>query len=220
MRQQASNLAPRLSRRTKIVWGALLGAMTLVGGSLSAITGHGVGALQGVTLSPLTSLSGPSTIESVFRTNAPLDQERWASIVIHHSGSPAGSPASLDEQHRSMGLAGLGYHFVIGNGVGMSDGEIHVGRRWLEQLPGAHVAGVQGDHYNRTSVGVCLVGNGDRRRFTDAQIQGLAELTAALARELDIPADRILLHSDLASTRSPGAFFPEARFREMVVLAP
>ena len=121
---------------------------------------------------------------------------------------------------RAMGLAGLGYHFVIGNGVGMSDGEIHVGRRWLDQLPGAHGAGVRGDHYNRTSIGVCLVGNGDRRRFSDAQIQRLAQLTSSLARELGIPADRVLLHSDLSGARSPGAFFPEARFRELIALAP
>ncbi len=194
--------------------------MTCVGGALSLMSGQGIAALEGATLSPLASLSGPSTIESIFRTDAPLERERWTSIVIHHSGSPAGSPASIDEQHRSMGLAGLGYHFVIGNGVGMSDGEIHVGRRWLDQLPGAHVAGPQGDHYNRTSIGICLVGNGDRRRFSDAQIQRLAQLTSSLARELGIPADRVLLHSDLSGARSPGAFFPEARFRELIALAP
>ena len=202
------------------MWGALLGAMTVVGAGLSAMTSPGVAALEGATLSPLASISGPSTIESIYRTNAPIRDERWLSIVIHHSGSPAGSPATLDERHRAMGLAGLGYHFVIGNGVGMGDGEIHVGRRWLDQLPGAHVAGVQGDYYNRTSIGICLVGNGDRRRFTDAQIQRLAELTASLTHELGIPADRVLLHSDLASTRSPGAFFPEARFRELIALSP
>ncbi len=194
--------------------------MTVFGAGLSVLTDRGVSALQGTTLSALTNLTAPSTVESVFRTNAPLERDRWLSIVIHHSGSPAGSPASLDEQHRSRGLAALGYHFVIGNGVGMSDGEIHVGRRWLDQLPGAHVAGPQGDYYNRTSIGICLIGNGDRRRFTNAQIQALAQLTSALARELDIPADRVLLHSDLASTRSPGAFFPEARFRELIALGP
>lgn len=194
--------------------------MTVVGAGLSAMTSTGATGLEGATLSPLASLSGPSTIESIYRTNAPIEDHRWLSIVIHHSGSPAGSPATIDERHRAMGLAGLGYHFVIGNGVGMGDGEIHVGRRWLDQLPGAHVAGAQGDAYNRTSIGICLVGNGDRRRFTDAQIQRLAELTSSLTHQLGIPADRVLLHSDLASTRSPGAFFPEARFRELIALAP
>ena len=36
-----------------------------------------------------------------------------------------------DERHMEHGLA---YHFVIGNGNGMGDGEIGVGQRWIEDL--------------------------------------------------------------------------------------
>ena len=219
-RNRQDHRAPRLSRRTKTVWGALAASMTLVGGALSALSGGSPGLRQGATLSPLASLAGPSSIESVFRTREPLDEARWNAIVIHHSASPVGSPQAIDERHRSMGLTGLGYHFVVGNGSGMGDGEVHVGYRWLEQLPGAHVAGLAGQSYNRTSVGVCLVGDGNRRPFTGAQMARLVELVSALMKRNAIPAERVYLHADLASTRSPGAYFPAAEFRELIRSAP
>lgn len=210
----------RLSRRTKTVWASLLVSMSLVGGGLSALSGDAPGLRRGATLSPLASIAGPSSIESAFRTETPIDAGRWNAIVIHHSASPVGAAATLDAQHRAAGLAGLGYHFVIGNGSGMGDGEIHVGYRWLGQLPGAHVAGEAGRSYNRSAVGICLVGNGDRRAFTDAQMSRLVELVTEVMRRTGVPAERVYLHSDLASTRSPGAFFPEAEFRELIRSAP
>ncbi len=219
-RTRQDQQGPRFSRRTKTVWAALAASMTLVGGGLSALSGGATGLRQGATLSPLASLSGPSSIESVFRTQTPVDDAGWNAIVIHHSASPVGSPQAIDERHRSMGLTGLGYHFVIGNGSGMGDGEIHVGYRWLDQLPGAHVAGPAGQSYNRTSVGICLVGDGDRRQFSDAQMGRLVELVSAVMKETGVPPERVYLHSDLASTRSPGAYFPAAEFRELIRSAP
>ncbi len=210
----------RFSRRTKTVWVALAASMTLVGGGLSALSGGATGLRQGATLSPLASLSGPSSIESIFSTREPVDEDRWDAIVIHHSASPVGSPQSIDQQHRGMGLTGLGYHFVVGNGLGMGDGEVHVGYRWLEQLPGAHVAGPAGQTYNRTGVGVCIVGDGERRPFSDAQMARLLEVVSALMKETGVPPERVYLHSDLSGARSPGAYFPAAEFRELLRAAP
>jgi N-acetylmuramoyl-L-alanine amidase len=148
-----------------------------------------------------------------------LDRGRWKSIVIHASGSPVGNPASISAGQKAMHLSGLGYQFVIGNGRGMDDGELHVGYRWLDQLSGAHAAGPQADWYNDHSIGICLVGNGDRQPFTDAQVRRLVRLVQTLARELDIPQDRILLHSDLVRADDPGRFFPAAAFREQLAAA-
>jgi len=39
----------------------------------------------------------------------------------------------------------------------MDDGDIDVGYRWLDQLPGPRF-GAKGDWYNRNSIGICLVG--------------------------------------------------------------
>ncbi len=160
-------------KRTPVVWASLLGAMTTVGGVLFALDGKATTRVDGLALPALVSASGSSSIETVFRTRAPLDTKRWRSIVIHHSGSMRGTPASLEAQAKSTGLKGLGAHFVIGNGQGMDDGEIHVGYRWLDQTPGAHSAGKDADWYNLHAIGICSVGNGDRQEFTPAQIDRL-----------------------------------------------
>lgn len=171
---------------------------------------------EGMTLPPMVAAAGPSSIEAVFQTRAALQADRWQAIVIHHSATPYATPDQLDLRHRQLGLSGLGYHFVIGNGRGMADGEIHAGYRWMEQLPGAHVAGVEGSWYNRHAIGICLVGDGRRRPFTRTQLARLVQLCAALAEALDIPAERIVLHSDLANTNDPGRYFPQAAFYEQL----
>lgn len=203
-------------RRTPVVWAALLAAMTTVGGVLFALDGKATTRIDGLALPALVSASGSASIETVFRTRATLDSKRWRSIVIHHSGSMRGTPASLEAQAKSVGLKGLGTHFVIGNGQGMDDGEIHVGYRWLDQNPGAHTTGADADWYNLHSIGICLVGNGDRQEFTPAQIDRLGQLVRTLCREFEIPEERVVLHSQVAKTSDPGLLFPTASFREQL----
>lgn len=201
-------------RRTQIVWSALLGSMTGVGGLLFALDRSGGGRIDGLALPALVAPSGPSSVEAVFNTRASLDKTRWQSIVIHHSGSVAGTPANLESQAKADGLKGLGYHFVIGNGRGIEDGELHVGYRWLDQLPGAHAAGKDADWYNLNSIGICMIGNGNHEEFTPAQMRRLSQLVDALSRELNIPSGNVVLHSDIAPASDPGMLFPRAAFRE------
>lgn len=191
--------------------------MTAVGGLLFVLAGGPpASSSAGVALSPLVSTAAPKSMESIFRTREPIRSGRWTAIVVHHTGSPVGDAAQIEAAQRAQGLAGLGYHFVVGNGAGMGDGEIHVGYRWLDQLPGAHVAGAQGDAYNRASIGICLVGDGDRRSFTDEQLRRAAQLVAELADRFGLDRSAIVAHADLAETTSPGRLFPWARFGELV----
>jgi hypothetical protein len=205
--------------RTRTVWTALLLSMTTVGGFLYILQGGTAPRLDGLALPAMVAAAGPSSIEAVFKTRQPLAGKKWQGIVIHHSGELFGSPAALDARARSMNLDGLGYHFVIGNGSGMDDGEVHVGYRWMDQLPGAHVAGAQGDWYNRNTIAICLVGDGRRKPFTQEQMRRAVQLVSALAERLDIPQDHIYLHSQLTRTEDPGQFFPEAAFREQLAKA-
>lgn len=192
--------------------------MTAVGGLLVALPGGGAVRADGRSLAlPLAGVSGPNSIESALSAEAPIRDGRWSAIVLHHSGDPAATPASLEQQARARGLNGLGYHFVIGNGVNMGAGEVLAGYRWLEQSPGAHVAGPEGEAYNLASVGICLVNDGNRRRYSEEQLARAVQLTRLLMRELDIPADRVFLHRDLAEVSSPGVLFPEARFRQLIM---
>lgn len=211
----AAGAAPASSRRTQIVWGALVGAMVLVAGGLSMVSG-GLGPRGGRTLPPMMSAEGGAAGRAALEPAVTLDESRWDTIVIHHSAAPAGCPEDLDRLARQAGLDGLGYHFVIGNGRRMDDGAVHVGYRWVDQLPGAHVAGDAGTDLNRRSIGICLVGDGDRASFSDRQLARLEELVGALADRCGIAQGRVILHRDTAQTSSPGRYFPETEFREQI----
>jgi len=218
-----SGAGPRkggVSRRARVVWVCLMGAMTGVGGLLLALGGKPGPRGDGLTLMPMLATSAPGTIEAIFSTKAPLDNARWKAIVIHDSGSPVGSPESLEAEARQLRLRGLGYHFVIGNGNGMADGQLHVGYRWGGQLAGAHAAGLTADWYNQHAIGICLVGDGNRQSFTPAQRQRLVQLITTLRRELGIPGDRVYLHRQIAAVDSPGRLFPETSFREQIAGEP
>lgn len=150
-----------------------------------------------------------------------IDSELWQHIVIHDSGSMAGTVRELDAQARRAGLNDVGYHFVIGNGSGLSDGVVEATPRWNRQGAGAHVAASaapsplereQVDDLNRHAIGICLIGNGERAAFTESQLRALSDLVRALQIQLEIPASRVVLHSDLNSeVASPGRFFPVER---------
>ncbi|MBX3385321.1 MAG: N-acetylmuramoyl-L-alanine amidase [Phycisphaeraceae bacterium] len=196
-------------RRVVIVWASLLGAMTAVAGGLLMLDWKPVPRMDGLSLSPLAAATSTgSKVDPVLRTRSPLDVARWQAIVVHHSGSVVGTAATISREHEDRGIKGLGHHFVIGNGQGMDDGQLHIGYRWLDQLPGAHAVGPNGDWFNLQSVSICLVGDGDRRPFTQAQVARLRELVAVLCREMDIPADRVYLHSQIAPVSDPGRLFP------------
>lgn len=176
------------------------------------------GGLQGVPVATNVAENG----RGGERGTLALDRDRFKAIVIHHSGTPGGSPESMDRLHRSWGYASLGYHFVIGNGIDFGDGAIFTGPRWYQQAPGAHVApradGATPDAmwFNEHSIGICLVGNGERRGFTEAQISRLADLVSELQREFGIPDNQIFLHSELSTIASPGRFFPVASFQSLL----
>lgn len=202
-------------KRHRVVLASLLVACSALVGMLSLIQRHDTSPSRGFSMLPMAAAVEPARQASV-SLRSPLARGQWSSIVLHHSGSIAGSPASLDAQSRSQGLKGLGYHFVIGNGNGLDDGELYIGPRWLDQVAGAHVAGERADEWNRSAVGVCLVGDGRRRDFTDRQMAELVSLVAELCRDLQIPKDRVYLHRDLTRTEDPGRRFPEAAFREQL----
>lgn len=208
-----------LERRTLIVWGALVAAMTVVSGVLMLMEPRPLApSVAGQVLSVLDS--GPSDVEAIFDTHPAPGPARWQAIVIHHSGQSFGNAQTLAEQHRAAGRGGLGDHFVIGNGDGAGDGEVQVGYRWTNQLPGAQVHGSVGGHdrwYNQHAVEICLIGNGDDHAPTTAQMQQLVHLVTALQRRLDIPADRVYLMSNITRGSSPGVLFPTAWFRQRLL---
>ena len=109
------------------------------------------------------------------------------------------------------GWDALGYHFVIGNGIGYGNGEIYVGERWSKQMTGAHCK-VPGNYYNEHGIGICLIGNFEDHPPTAKQMEALARLSSFLSLQCGIPRSRIMTHGGITGkTKCPGRHFSLAR---------
>jgi N-acetyl-anhydromuramyl-L-alanine amidase AmpD len=139
---------------------------------------------------------------------APVKKGRWKYIVVHHSATAVGSAKGMDEYHRAKRHMenGLAYHFVIGNGRGMKDGEIYVGKRWTKQLHGGHLSR---ESLNQVSIGICLVGNFNNSVPTRRQIDSLEALLESLMQRTGVPVSKVETHKQIQPkhTECPGKRF-------------
>jgi hypothetical protein len=146
---------------------------------------------------------------------APVRPGRWQYIVIHHSGVDTGTVKAMDQYHREVRHMenGLAYDFVIGNGSGMRDGEIAVGRRWTKQLDGGHLAS---EAQNKIALGICLVGNFDTHPPTRKEMDSLRALVEALMARCNLTPRAVKTHQqiNIVHTRCPGVKFPTTSFLE------
>ena len=143
--------------------------------------------------------------------------QRWKNIVFHHSGTTLDTLTSMDRYHRNERHMenGLAYHFVIGNGVRTKDGEIYVGRRWSKQLDGGHLSSVG---MNRISIGICLIGDFNKRAPSEKQLNALRQLTAYLMNRCGLTKSNVHSHRQINArpTQCPGSKFPTQKFRDML----
>ncbi len=171
-------------------------------------------ALRPAPIAPAAELAEPTigrrriNMERVFQTHPSPRPARWKGIVVHHSGRSFGNAQTLADRHRDRGAAGLGYHFVIGNGNGAPDGGLFIGYRWRRQLPAAAVEEERKGRYHRRAIAIGLIGNGNETRPTRAQLIKLRRLVRALRARLDIPRDHVRPHRALSSVACPGREFP------------
>lgn len=143
---------------------------------------------------------------------APVKRGRWQYIIVHNSGTKQGNARVFENYHRNVRRMqnGLAYHFVIGNGTSSGDGEIEIGPRWTKQINGGHVAS---DYLNNISLGICLVGDYNRSRPTEAQLAALDELIRYLRGRVGKTKGKISIvkaHREInpKPTDCPGNRFP------------
>lgn len=145
--------------------------------------------------------------------NARVAPGRWKYIVIHHAAVDEGNLKSLDRYHREERHMenGLAYHFLIGNGNGMKDGEVAVGNRWKKQLDGGHLHSLA---QNRVALGICLIGNFDKHAPSAKQLRSLEGLVEALMARCKLDAGDVKTHQQInvVNTRCPGSKFPTRSF--------
>ncbi len=149
--------------------------------------------------------------QPVFHWPPETPEQPWQYIVLHHSATQRGSVESIHQSHLrrkdSSGRPwrGIGYHFVIGNGQGMRDGQVRPTFRWQEQLSGAHAGPAL---LNQRGIGIWLIGNFETGPPTAAQLQSATALVQELSEHFLIPQKQILGHSSIRATACPGKHFP------------
>lgn len=155
------------------------------------------------------SAYAPAKVETSWRVKA--TPGRWRNIVVHHTATEKGDPDSMDRFHREVRKweNGLGYHFLIGNGNGLADGEVFPSRRWREQLDGAHVKMQGHSNGNSFAIGVALVGNFENGIPTPKQLASLRGLLHFLMMEYGIMHGEVVGHGAVAAkhTLCPGKYF-------------
>lgn len=186
--------------------------MTLTSGLLLVLEPGPVAPTSGVTLQSIDRTMAPQ--ERLFETAQP--PHPWKAIVIHDSGSLSGSSRTINEAHEKAGRGGLGYHFVVNNGNGQDDGLIELGFRWQRQFAGSYVEGQNADWFNQHAIGICLIGDADRRRFTESQLRELIWLVQQLQAKFNIPADAVFVEVGSNGDQTK-KLFPEAWFRSQLL---
>ena len=164
------------------------------------------------TPAPTITAQRPQSHATWFPVGRRLSR-RWTTIVLHHSATPRGSARLFDREHRDKGWDELGYHFVIGNGVGSGDGQIEVGPRWNKQKHGAHCK-TPSNYYNEHGIGICLVGDFTTHRPSARQLASLNRLVRFLCDRCSIAPARVTTHGAVTrKTACPGRHFPISALR-------
>lgn len=130
----------------------------------------------------------------------------WSKLTVHHSAETSSDPTggSLEESTASLrgiqrfhleenGWGDIGYHFLID-----AAGRIFEGRELNWQ--GAHAGGAN----NAQNIGVCLLGDLERRAPTQAALKSLELLVADLRQRFKIRENRLYAHRELNTTTCPG----------------
>lgn len=161
--------------------------------------------------------STPTTLAEVIKRTRTLKIQpgRWKYVVVHHSGIEQGNADIYHRAHLRRGMEnGLAYHFVIGNGIDSKDGQIEIGPRWLKQLSGGHV---RNRTYNDHGIGICLVGNFEKRTPSTKQLASLTALIDWLRNNAALgtkPAFTVHRWVDRNHTVCPGRNFPFSSMKQ------
>ena len=170
--------------------------------------------LKGSSLKP-NSLLSSSTISSLNKTKT--RSGRWKKIVIHHSATPVDDALNMHRVHKARGMKnGLAYHFVISNGSRKAyDGEIYIGGRWKGQLDGGHMKKLSD---NKTSIGICLIGNFELRSPTEKQMKSLEGLCEYLMNKCQLTPNQVTTHKVLHPNHTvcPGKYFSLSSIRKRI----
>jgi hypothetical protein len=201
---------PRKSKRTTIVIASLFGSLSLTSLLLLVLAPPPISTGL-IMVAPPGDPLGAKRLEAIYDPKIRIQPGRWQTIYIHHSRTRRGNADSLAR-------AGLGDHFIIGNGADESstDGVIEASERWIKQQQ----AVMHGRPYRTDQITICVVGDFDAAEPTAVQAQRVAELVQSLQRKLGIPATAVFAYDYPGSPSGIGRHFPTRQLSESLVRRP
>lgn len=205
-------------KRTIRVLGALVVGMTIVSSILLALEPDPTHRGSMISLSAL-DFQQEDVADRLWPAQV---SEEWKYIIIHDSFGISGSEQNLndawDAEYARQGLAkrGHGYHFVINDERGVSDGRIELTPKWTNQLFGSFIDAEGADNWNRNSIGICVMGDAGSGPFSTAQLDSTVELVKELQRKLGIPRENVIVQVGNATGQGPATYFNYAEFRRRI----
>lgn len=138
-------------------------------------------------------------------------------IIVHHSltedSGTANWLAIMNYHTKQIGWNDIGFHAGVElvKNADMSNIEVFIGRSWL--TPGAHTQG-----YNHDSLGICFVGDFDKRKPSDKMLIAGAKVIRMWMNLYRIPRQEIYTHNNFNPNKTcPGKKFPIERLRDMLI---
>lgn len=128
----------------------------------------------------------------------------WKWILIHHSGVSETAIERLRFLYVKGGFEEIPFHFLI-----KPDGMIYTVPTWRKQQWCAQTSVLE---MNRTSIGICVLGDFSENEPTAHQMASLLELIRHLKSVCNIKNRYIERSSVIDKTQSPGEKFPWRRF--------
>ncbi len=196
------------STRRFYVMVSLMGVLTLTSALLLALAPP---PLRADASNSLFAVDQPDALDAIYNTLRPIASGQWRYIRIHHSRTMGGNALTLAQ----TSPAGLGDHFVVGNGDGSLDGEIQIGQRWNQQQPA--ISPVGSPSVDPNCLSICVIGDFDHGVPTPLQMRRLTQLVCSLQVRLQISPDRVLLGNPPGSTAGLGRYFPMTAFRQQLM---
>jgi len=122
--------------------------------------------------------------------------EKVEYIIIHHTERNNDFPLFVKLRHIYLrGWENIGYHYLIGNTRPFTrNGQIYHGRP--EEFEGAHILG-----YNQNSIGICLIGNFDKKHPSKEQFESLFSLVHRKMEQFRVPVENVRGHREFPEVR-------------------
>lgn len=137
-------------------------------------------------------------LDGSLQTNILRNSLQWEKIVIHSLGEKEVSLSNLERHHKKiLGFQeGVAWHFLIGDGSALENGEIYPTNRWEKQLLGKAFR----QHSEEGALHICLLGKEDTPASKE-QLKALDELLTMLLNRHS--SAEIYAHSALEPTPRP-----------------